>query len=1140
MKNLKQVLALGMAFSLTMSTMAGAAFTDQDSINKANTEAVDLLTNLSIIKGYEDGSFKPEGTVTRAEMAKMIYTIRNGGNDDASAYESVDTSFTDIKGHWAEGYIKYLQNTGIVAGKSATKFDPDATVTTAEAMKMALVLGGYRSDKANLTGAEWFNNTVSWATTNQLTDDVFSAMNGPCTRASAAQILANALEMTAVQWSEFVNAFVNDSKEGLALGGQPITVGNKWMDLTVYVGKMTAAGDMIIDANDDNNLGDETTAGKDRFVVDVDTVDNVDVSKTSLARNPMVRFKDGIDHTDLVGQEVKVLTGEKIDEVYGVYATGTSQVVETTMDKITVDTANNKFEIGGTKYSVDAANANVYEDVPTVVDSVGTIFTVGGSNGKVVSDKVKLVDSDNDGKYETIFVETAAVAKLTYVGTDSITIGTVGSRDAASVGLSSKKTLENSEMSIYEGAAKGDYVVITRDDYNKESWKVEKATVVTGTVDGVVKNERKVRVDGKWYTLANEKRDGDSDGKYDLGNYSISGTVQDFVNKDKVTLYVVGDVAYYAEATKGNDVNRSVAMVYDSRWDAGDWNSSKQAKIILPDGTKKTVNVAAIDDSAPTQSGDKIGNIVDGKMYYYTVNNDGDYTFTSLSTGGQTAGYDNYYADNNGIDNNKYYGGYTIADDAIVFVYLDGKNDAKVYTGKAVKDSKITGIGNAYSGALVEENNGFTYTRMMNLTIDPDDQINSNTNYGYLVEDGTFSYNAELGCDVMEYKYWNGTEVVSVKEKTSSNKQDWATKGTIIDFTNDGEGFVKDVNETEQAGIAIDRLHYASMVGAASNGDVSLVSATDGTQTLKVTSDTVIYYVNSDAPEGKIGTTGSGYDYVVNDINDTTKKINVAYVKTFDDEVKFMVVDVDGQFANRGTLTEMSAPATLGDLHTALGNGSVVITGNANYTGAINVPTNRDLEVQGTLTIDTMPVLDGNASLKAQKIDASGIAGITASQIEKLLEYTDEVVVNGASFTGLSRARATATALNIAAGKTLNIAGAATMTNIDLTVDGNIKTDNSVEVGSGAKLTFNSGAGMEVATTLTMNGGNVDVKASASIATKDIVLTAGKIVVDGTMSVTNAVPDNSGNILVGSGIVTNNGGATYPITPDVQVTKVSL
>ena len=52
---------------------AGAAFSDQSKIK--NTEAVDACTALNIIGGYPDGSFKPEGNITRAEVAAIVYRV---------------------------------------------------------------------------------------------------------------------------------------------------------------------------------------------------------------------------------------------------------------------------------------------------------------------------------------------------------------------------------------------------------------------------------------------------------------------------------------------------------------------------------------------------------------------------------------------------------------------------------------------------------------------------------------------------------------------------------------------------------------------------------------------------------------------------------------------------------------------------------------------------------------------------------------------------------------------------------------------------------------------------------------------------------------------------------------------------------
>lgn len=1134
MKNLKQVLALGMAFSLTMSTMAGAAFSDQDSINSANSDAVELLTTLDVIQGFEDGSFRPEETVTRAQMAKMIYTIRNGGNDNADAYKSATTTFKDISGHWAEGYIKYLQNTGIIAGKSETVFDPDAVVTTAEAMKMALVLGGYRADKADLTGATWFNNTVSLATTNRLTDDVYSAMNGECTRQDAAQILANALGMTAVQWSEFTQSFLNDSDNGLALGGEKITVGYKWMDLTTYVGKLVSSGDLAIDS--------VTKAGNNQFTVDVDTVNDVAAGKYFQyngntygqfnIKNGQVNvtFKDGVDHTDLVGQEVKVLTGDKLDQVYGVYATGTSKIVESTMDKVDVEfngteLKNGKLKVDGTSYNIyengsDASVAKiVYADTKTANgENISTVFT---RDGEMVSDKVKMIDWDNNGDYDTIFVETVSVAEITYVGTNSITIGPVGSRDNSVV---TQKTFDNDEISIYEGAAKGDYVVITQDDYNNSKWKIEKTTTVTGTVDGVVKNERKVRVDGTWYTLANQK----TGTPYYLN--AISGTKDEFVNKDKVTLYVVGDIAYYAENTKGNDVNRPVAMVYDSRYGAGGWNNNPEAKIILPDGTKKTVTVVSVDGKKPTGTNNNvITNITAGKMYYYTINNSGEYTFTSLNGKGDNilpdvlAGYDDYKTDTDGISYGDKYGaanpgGNTIADDAIVFAYLPDTNDATVYTGKAVKDAKKNTAQWGKSdngGALIEEYNGFNYVRMMNIEISSKDQISKTTNYGYLVTDGTYSYNSEMGCYIMEYSYWNGTEVVNVKEKTSDNKERWAVKGTVIAFTNDSEGLIKDVVEPEEADVNIDKLHYASMKGA-DNSYVSLVSGSAGEVAAKVTSDTVIYYVDSNASTiDKIGQTASGYDYTIQPTSDDglgniVRPINVAYVLNSDGNVKFMVIDVDGQLDGRGSVKTTNS-LSWSDIKNYNG---VYVTGNAGLTTSMwnnEIPAETDVYVEGALTITgDMPTLGQNASITAK--DGITVTGdVTSSQLEDL--------INGSN--------GTVTVNNVDGDVTIN------NSDVKLTVTGNVTGDLTVKAGTvdvqgsvSGDVTVNEGA------TVTVGGATTGVFGALLKAIRNTPAISGKLTINGG---TVAVKGDVVTVVINNNAKVNINGSVTKMSISVDV-----
>ena len=72
-KLLAMVLALVMTLSLAVS--ANAAFKDADKVSDTYEEAVAVLNGMGVFKGYEDGSFQPQGNITRAEVATIIYRM---------------------------------------------------------------------------------------------------------------------------------------------------------------------------------------------------------------------------------------------------------------------------------------------------------------------------------------------------------------------------------------------------------------------------------------------------------------------------------------------------------------------------------------------------------------------------------------------------------------------------------------------------------------------------------------------------------------------------------------------------------------------------------------------------------------------------------------------------------------------------------------------------------------------------------------------------------------------------------------------------------------------------------------------------------------------------------------------------------
>ena len=300
MKNLKKVLALVLAFACAFTMFAGAAFTDQADIKVAD-EVVDTLTELGIIEGFEDGSFQPDATVTRAQMAKMIYVLRTG-NSDASAYNNDKTSFTDIGTHWARGYIKYCQSVGIIAGKSSTIFAPNATVTAQEAAKMLLVTLGYDANKAGLVGAGWAAKTNALADENGLLEDVNTSFTGPCPRQYAAQLIYNAIDTPTVVWRD--DAYTNVT----LLGDDNKTIGEKFMNLKKTTAVLTKV---------------TKTSGKETFELTLNK-DTVDLNKTTDDKDKALYNFTEVkkDYSNLKYQMVTVLyKNNDKSKVYGVYAT---------------------------------------------------------------------------------------------------------------------------------------------------------------------------------------------------------------------------------------------------------------------------------------------------------------------------------------------------------------------------------------------------------------------------------------------------------------------------------------------------------------------------------------------------------------------------------------------------------------------------------------------------------------------------------------------------------------------------------------------------------------------------------------------------------------------------------------------------
>ncbi|MDR3766778.1 MAG: S-layer homology domain-containing protein [Butyricicoccus sp.] len=940
-----------MAF--TMMATAGAAYTDQADIEA--TEAVDLLNALSVMTGDPDGAFRPNDTITRAEACRMIYTIRNGGKEDASAYANMQTTFTDVPNDaWYAGYVKHCQSVGIVSGKSATVFDPNSNVTGVELALMCLRVMGYDPAKADIGGSTWSTKTIGYATEAGLLEDFNAVVTDDCPRQYAAQLMANMLEASVVRWSNDSETYTDKGEDNTPNE----TVGAKYMNLAIDTGVITGAP------------SSKTNPKGVRF-------NGQDYGS--------VYFRDAQnDVSNLFGYEVKVAWNTKKvnddDAIYGIYLTDDNTSYETTWADVEQDGAKVKF--GGQSYELDGA-IDVYAD-HWVYDN-NNQWTSSAFNNKNLSDAITFIDNDGDGKIEAAQIKTQDVTKVTYVGSTSIDTNGLVTADLEGDSASTARTGTNAylgvyatngtltaydsdpdlkDVTVYEGIAKNDYAKVTYDYFN-DKVTYEKIDAVEAKVEATRTSRtgtKEIRIDGTWYEPA--------------AGYAMPS----IVSGDTVSYIALGNLLYNVEKTDGTWGSKSLALVYQvEKYEAGTKANELEISLITRDGTKKTAfldkynnievtvgttpgtnwvidedNSGAIETSNGNSDNENEADIDDvqalliGKLLTYRESGN-EISLMPVSTT-QKAGYDDVYEtaanttaythSNNTlsvdkVNGNVISGGGTrnIADNAVVFVYTG--SDADVLTGKELDNASgsVTYSTIASQFALGGEENGVKYIQAAAIGVSAM-PTTTGSNYAYVL-------NASETTDGDDYRYfelWTSNGLLEAYEQTS----DMYTYdgGEIVTYevvsTADGKTIVKDVDPV--AGQVMGAITSDGLYGTNSNK-----IAIDG-RAFDMASDYTLLNVNTDKKEGIEGDAAAGARAA------KSGTYNILYIPNGKGEVEFALVD--GQNNEIKTVETLSGTSYT---NTRLGfdkTNYVVLSGaNVSITDALNLVAGKSLTAKGNLTL---------------------------------------------------------------------------------------------------------------------------------------------------------------------------------------------
>lgn len=161
-------------------------FTDLAKVQSWAGRQIQVVAAKGAIEGVGAGKFEPKSNVTRAEFAKMLIRALNLENNSATH------SFTDVSSSaWYAPYVAVAAEKGIINGRSAAKFDPNATITRAEmATMISRALKSINPDaKTDLTAISKFSDAAKISVS--LRDGVAFAANNNLVIGNAGKFFPN-------------------------------------------------------------------------------------------------------------------------------------------------------------------------------------------------------------------------------------------------------------------------------------------------------------------------------------------------------------------------------------------------------------------------------------------------------------------------------------------------------------------------------------------------------------------------------------------------------------------------------------------------------------------------------------------------------------------------------------------------------------------------------------------------------------------------------------------------------------------------------------------------------------------------------------------------------------------------------------
>lgn len=862
MSNLKKVIALSLAATSVFSTVASAtAFTDAESISK--DEAVETLVALNIIAGIQnsDGSysFNPTASVDRASMAKMLYVIHKKGVDDGGAdWKNFSTDLVDIEGHWAEGYIKWAENQGIISGAGNGYFYPNLEVDVPSALKMCLVTLGYDADAVGLVGDGWDKNTLYYATQSDLTDDI-GAVAGSASREAAAQIIYNTLFSDIVRYNVLANDYI-------AVDGY--TYAESAMNLVIHEGTVTGITEGKI----------VTTAGT---------------------------FEAGEDFYHLMGHDVEVLTNDSKSLTYGVKVSADTDSIVTIKDNVKTDKDNTagtySVAYNGLTINISSDNYDLIEAATknaTLIIALNDGETLG--NVTTVEPNIATVTYTNDSKVNVSMITSAGSQSYTFeddtipsnIAEDDVVVVSYSPfTDSCTLTVLTAQTGTITAVTAKDGASTHVYEI------GGESYTIPFTSTVYSLKDEI-----------EFYAVGSliYSADKSSSSTADVSDYITISTINDNIyvgssaSTDSVEPYLAAVVTFSTGATL------SVKLGYK------DTNGKLGSEVADLASMLKTENI--ITGEVTSEGSGAKGNL--GGLFTYSVK-DGYYILEAVIDEGS---FDDYATgtvsfeadgDKTKIDGN------LVSDNAVFYVFSEDQDELTVLSGAQVKAWGKT-ISDMNYTVISQEIDSFNTVVVgyLDLASAKVPGSSSDINFGYVTSD---TRNVIIGDDEFtEIKIFDGSTTSTYYYDADADAR-VISKGYVISYIvesgseievlefENSDTSVYDVITDENYTYAMGQVSgYSSSSGYISfakninqgtgEEDAEDCGSFDYTETYEITDETQIIFINSEDTAGDFSSIGLAKDTE----GDTYKNSNVFVVANDELEVVAIYVDVNYDIELKG------------------------------------------------------------------------------------------------------------------------------------------------------------------------------------------------------------------------------------------------